>query len=326
MVKAKTAQIRKERRGLDWSPMAWLYLLPAFALMVAFTFFPMVNTLVTSFKLDYRFLTGEFARFSAQHYIDILKDPVFQRACLNTMFIAFVCVPCSMLSALLVSLALHSIKRLRTFLATLYYLPQVTNVIAAGMVFAILFNTNFGLINRVLGWFGVQPVAWISGIGIAGSKALYNQSYARCLFVLFVYSMWQGLSLKVILFLGGLQNINPQYYQAAQVDGTGRLNVLRKITLPLLSPTTVYVFITSVTTAFKAYTNVVSLFGGSYGPRGDNSKMMITIVGYLMDSLGDYLTPGAVSMAGAAAVILMVMVMLLTAAQLKLTAKRVHYK
>ena len=317
---------RKREKGLSHSRAAYLYLLPAFVLMAVFTFYPIVNTLITSFKLDYRFLTGDFLRFSAQHYLDILADPVFRRACLNTLFIAFVCVPCSMLSALLVSLGLNSITRLRSFLATLYYLPQVTNVIAAGMVFSLIFNTDFGLMNMFLGIFGIEPVAWISGVGIVGSAALYRQSYMRCLFVLFVHSMWQGLSLKVILFLGGLQNINPQYYQVAQLDGTSRWKVFRKITLPLLSPTTVYVFITSVTTAFKAYTNVVALFGSNYGPAGDNSKMMITIVGYLMDSLGDYLTPGAVSMAGAASVILMVMVMLLTALQLKLSAKWVHYK
>lgn len=305
---------------------AYLYLLPAFLLMAVFVFYPIVNTIITSGKLDYRFLTGDFVRYSLENYQKILSDPVFHRACLNTAFLVFVCVPVSIAVSLGVALWLNSIKKLRNFFATLYYLPQVTNTIAAGMVFALMFNNNFGLVNMVLGWFGFEPVAWISGVGIAGSAMLYQQAYLRCLVVLFTYMVWQGLSLKVILFLGGLQNISPQYYQAARVDGTTKWNVLRKITLPLLSPTTIYIFVTSTITAFKSYSAVVALFGDKFGPAGDNSKMMITIVGYIMDSMGNYLKPGAVSLASAAAVLLMLIIMVLTIVQLKVTGKRVHYQ
>lgn len=305
---------------------AYLYLLPAFALMAVFVIYPVVNTLVTSFKEGYRFLTGSFVKFSFQNYMDILKDKTFLRAVVNTCFIAFVCVPFSMLTALVVALLLNSIKKLKGLLMTLFYLPQVTNVIAAGMVFALIFNNNFGLMNLFLGLFGIEPVQWISGVGIAASKELYRQSYLRCLFVLFAYSTWSGLSLKVVLFLGGLQNIRKDYYQAARLDGTSSWKVLRKITLPLLSPTTFYVFITSVITAFKAYSAVVALFTTTYGPAGDNSKMMITIVGYIIDSLGSYLSAGSVSVASAAAVLLMVIIMILTAAQFGISKRWVHYK
>ena len=319
----------KKRKPLNqkrYDNTAYLYLLPAFLLLAVFTIYPVINTMITSFKLDYRFLTGDFAAFSMQHYRDILQDPIFCRAVINTVFIAFVCVPLSMVTALVTALLLNSIKKVRGFFTTLYYLPQVTNVIAAGMVFALLFNTNFGFINMILEWLGFDPVAWISGVGIAKSPELYNAAYGRCLFVMLVYQLWSGLSLKVILFLGGLQNINPMYYRAAELDGTSRWNIFRKITLPLLSPTTMYVFITSVITAFKAYSAVVALFGNAYGPIGDNSKMMITLVGYIIDALGDYLSPGAISIASAAAVILMLIIMVLTALQFKISKKRVHYQ
>lgn len=303
----------------------YLYLLPAFLLMAVFVVYPLVNTILTSFKDDYRFLTGTYSGISPSSYLEILSDPIFLRACLNTAFIAFICVPCSMITALIAALLINSIKRLKSFFMTLFYLPQVTNVIAAGMVFALLFNNNFGFVNLVLGWFGIEPVQWISGVGIASSKALYNQAYARCLFVLFVYQIWSGLSLKTILFLGGLQNINKQYYQAASIDGTTKWRMFRKITLPLLSPTTFYVFITSVITAFKAYSAVIALFGLEYGPAGDNTKMMITIVGYIMECLGTYLTAGAVSKASAAANILFIIIAVLTALQMKLSSRRIHY-
>jgi len=305
---------------------AYLYLLPAFLLMTVFILYPVISTLITSFKEGYRFLTGSFVSFSLQNYQGILMDKTFHKALINTSFIAFICVPFSMLTSLIVALLLNSIKKLKGLFMTLFYLPQVTNVIAAGMVFALIFNNNFGLMNLFLGLFGVDPVHWISGVGIAASKELYNQSYLRCLFVLFVYSTWSGLSLKVVLFLGGLQNIRKDYYQAARLDGTSRWKTLRKITLPLLSPTTFYVFITSVITAFKAYSAVVALFTSAYGPAGDNTKMMITIVGYIIDSLGSYLAAGAVSIASAAAVILMVIIMILTALQFKVSKRWVHYK
>jgi len=231
-----------------------------------------------------------------------------------------------MLTALVTALLLNSIKRLKGYFMTLFYLPQVTNVIAAGMVFALIFNNHFGLINMLLIRIGINPVEWISGVGIAASKELYLASYLRCLFVLFVYMMWNGLSLKVILFLGGLQNIREDYYMAARLDGTSKWRILRKITLPLLSPTTFYVFITSVITAFKAYSQVVALFTTTYGPAGDNSKMMITVVGYIIDALGSYLSAGSVSVASAAAVLLMIIIMVLTALQFKILNRWVHYK
>lgn len=305
---------------------SYIYLLPAFLLMTVFIFYPIVNTFLTSFKTDYRFLTGDFVSYGLSTYKAILTDKVFHRACLNTAFIAFVCVPLSMLIALGLALLIHSVPRVRQLFVTMYYLPQVTNVIAAGLVFALIFDNNFGLFNTVLGWFGISPVAWISGVEIAGSPELYRQSYLRCLFVLLVYEIWSGLPLKILLFVGGLQNINKQYYQVAHIDGTSRLNILRKITLPLLSPTTIYIYVTSTITAVKAYSAVIALFGSSFGPAGDNSKMLITIVGYIMDSLGDYLSPGAVSKASAAAVILMIISMILTFIQLLVSRKKVHYK
>lgn len=317
-------KLKRMDRKYDWQ--GYLYLLPAFILLAVFTIYPVVNTIITSTKLDYRFLTGTYKVISLNHYVDVFKDPTFLRALGNTAFLAFVCVPLSMVTALATALMLNSFsKRLRNFFATLYYLPQVTNVIAAGMVFAFLFNADFGLINTVLGWFGIEPVAWISGVGIAASKELYNLSYIRCLTVMLIYSLWQGLSLKVLLFLGGLQNINKQYYDAALIDGTSRGKVLRKITLPLLSPTTMYVLITSIITSCKAYSQIIALFGNTYGPAGDNSKMMITLVGYIIDAMGNYLSPGAISSASAAAVALMLIIMVLTALQFKLSGKWVHY-
>jgi len=305
---------------------AYLYLLPAFVFLGIFAFYPLISTLITSFKSDFQFLTGHYAGLDIRHYAEIFRDPVFLRALGNTCFIAFVCVPATMLIAFVLALGLHALRRTQGLYLTIFYLPQVTNVIAAGLVFSFIFNTHFGLANMVLGWFGFDPVAWISGEGIVGSRARYLEAYARCLFVLFVYTVWDGLSLQVLLFLGGLKNIDRQYLDSAMVDGANRWRLVRHIVLPLLSPTTLFIFVTSVIFSFRAYAHVVAMFGPSYGPPGDNSKMMITLVGYIMDALGDYLEPGAVSRAGAAAVTLVLMVMVVVLLQFTLTKRWVHYR
>ncbi|MBO7746345.1 sugar ABC transporter permease [Paenibacillus sp. MWE-103] len=317
---------KRKRLNVRYDHSAYLYLLPAFLLLGLFTVYPIIHTFITSFKPDYRFLTGEHRGWGIRQYREVMQDSVFWRALMNTLFIAFVCVPCSMIVSLLLALGLNAVKRAKGLFVTIYYLPQVTNVIAAGMVFTFIFNTHFGLMNSVLGWFGIEPVAWISGEGILSSPHRYNVAYMHSLFILFAYSVWDGLSLHILLFLGGLQNIDRSYYEAASLDGVSRWTIIRKITLPLLSPTSVFVFVTSVIFSFRAYASVIALFGGSFGPPGDNSKMMITLVGYIMDALGSYLTPGAVSSASAAAVILVLMVMIVVYLQLKWTKGKVFYQ
>lgn len=242
-------KLRRRLRTYDFS--AYLYLLPAFLLLGIFTFYPILNTLLVSLKGDYEFLTRHDTGTSVKHYAQVIADPVFRRAIFNTAFIAFVCVPASMLLALLLALGLHSIRRFKGLFLTVFYLPQVTNVIAAGMVFAFIFNPHFGLMNMVLGWFGIEPIPWMSGEGIVSSTERYQEAYGRNLFMLFCFSLWDGLSLHVLIFLGGLQNINHQIYEASKIDGAGYWRMTRNITLPLLSPTTIFVFITSVIFAFR---------------------------------------------------------------------------
>ncbi|MBW7453656.1 carbohydrate ABC transporter permease [Paenibacillus sepulcri] len=319
-------RLKGNRLKVRYDHSAYLYLLPAFLLLGIFTVYPVIHTFITSFKLDYRFLTGEHTGWSIKQYLDVIKDPVFGRALINTLFIAFICVPCSMLFSFILAIGLNSINRFKGLFVTVFFLPQVTNVIAAGMVFTFIFNTHVGLMNSILGWFGIEPIAWISGEGILSSQHRYNVAYMHSLFVLFAYSVWDGLSLHILLFLGGLQNIDRSYYEAASLDGVSKWTIVRKITLPLLSPTTIFVFVTSVIFSFRAYASVIALFGGSFGPPGDNSKMMITLVGYIMDALGNYLTPGAVSSASAAAVILVLMVMTVVYLQMRWTKGKVFYQ
>lgn len=291
---------------------AWLYLAPLLILMAVFTFYPLFSTVITSFKIDYNYMTGAFSRFGIDYYISVLKHPRFLTALKNTMIMTFVSVPLAVIIALLISVGLNSIKRLQGFYQTIFFLPYVTNVIAIGLVFSVMFHQDYGVINAFLKLFGINPVNW-KGAG-AG--------YWEAMTVVMVYTIWKSLPFKIMVFLSGLQSINKNYYQAAQVDATPRWRVFTRITVPLLSPMIMYITITSFIGAFKAYETVKSLFPNG-GPAG-NARALITIVWLIYDSLNNT-TPGYISFASAASVILFFIILVFTVIQLQINKYKVHY-
>jgi multiple sugar transport system permease protein len=224
----------------------------------------------------------------------------------------FISVPLTVIIALFISVALNGIKKLQSVFQTVFFLPYVTNTIALGLVFASLFHFEDGLVNKL---FNTVGVSWIN----------QGATRFRSLVVLTLYTIWNGLAFKILVFLSGLQSIDKQYYQAAQVDATPRWRVFKKITVPLLSPMILYITITSFIGAFKAYSSVVAIFGrGSqyYGPAG-NDFMLITVVGYIYNKLYDSGMPFGVASAGS--LILFAIIMLITLLQFQVSKKRVHY-
>lgn len=292
---------------------AYLYLGPALLLILLFIVYPLIRTFITSFMIDYNYMTGTFKGFGFDNYIEVIQNKNFHRAIFNTAWIVFVSVPVSVIIALLISVALNSIKKLQGFYQTIFFLPYVTNVIAIGMVFSFLFHREFGLVNMMLGWIGINPHNWVGP----------GASYGSALFALMFYTVWSALPFKIMVFLSGLQSIDKQYYQAAQIDATPKWKVFTKITVPLLSPMILYITITSFIGAFKAYATVVAMFGESAGPAGQ-ARMLITIVWYVYDAL-QRTQAGAISRAAAASVILFIIILLFTAFQMYVSKKRVHY-
>ncbi len=290
----------------------YLYLAPALILISIFIIYPLFNTLLTSFKVNYQFMTGKYDGFGIDHYKIIFKSPKFRVAFKNTMILTFVSVPLSIIIALLISVGLNSIKRLQGFLQTIFFLPYVTNVIAIGLVFQFMFNHDYGIINTILGWFGIGPANWMNAYA----------TYWDAMTVIIIYSIWNGLPFKIMVFLSGLQSIDKQYYQAAQIDATPRWRVFFRITVPLLSPMIMYITITSFMGAFKAYESVLALFsdGGTAGDPGN----LKTMVWYIYEAL-DSSRPGSVAMASASAVVLFIIIMIFTAIQMYINNKRVHY-
>jgi len=297
----------------------WLYLAPIVILISVFSLYPLINTIFIAFTSNYKYATGAFDGLTLKNFTYILgltsnsaggyETYFIKYALLNTVIIVFVTVPISIILALLISVALNSIKWLKGFLQTVFFIPYVTNAIAIGMVFSVIFDQN-GVINYLF----KTNIAWVSGVEAKRELAMIP---------LCLYIIWHSLPYKILIFLSGLQGIDKQYYQAAQIDSCPKWKVLLKITVPLLSPQILYIMITSFIGAFKEYSSVVGLFNGPGLVNSGGSSAnpcMETVVYYVYDNMHSN-----TSAAAAAAVFLFVIILLFTFFQFKVSSKRVHY-
>ncbi len=288
----------------------WLYLLPAIIFLGVFMVYPLIDVFIYSFEEGFNFASQTFSGVGTGNYSYVLRDPYFMQALKNTFILVMITVPLSTTLALLISLGLSSIPKLKNLFQTVYFLPYVTNTLAVGLVFMIIFKKTpytDGLMNLVLGVFGMSPVDFIGG------------PYWAKMLVLCVYTVWIVLPFKILLLTSALASVNETYYNAARVDGASRTKRFFRITLPMISPTIFYLVITGFIGAFKAYSDAVALFGTNL-----NASEMNTIVGYVYDMLyGD--SGGYPSYASAAAIILFAIVLTITSINLLISRKHVHY-
>ena len=287
---------------------AWLYLLPSLVLLGAFLVYPLIDVLIYSVEEGFNFASQTYFGVGLYNYSYVLHDPYFLQAVQNTFVLVIITVPISTGLALLISAGLSSIQPLRKLYQTVYFLPYVTNTLAVGLVFMVLFQkTEYtdGLVNLMLRWFGAGPIDFING-----------PHWAK-MFVLCFYTIWVVMPFKILVLTGALASVNPDYYKAARVDGTSRGRIFWRITLPSIAPMLVYLVITGFIGAFKAYSDAVALFGADLNAAGMN-----TIVGYVYDMLyGD--SGGYPSYASAAAMILFVIVLTITCINLLVSRKSV---
>ena len=294
----------------DKKAKGWLYLLPAILFLGAFMVYPLVDVFIYSFEEGFHSASQTYFGTGLYNYKYVLHDPYFLQALQNTFILVFITVPLSTGIALLISVGLNSIKPLRKFLQTVYFLPYVTNTLAVGLVFMILFQKTpytDGFANLVISWFGGESVDFIDG------------PYWAKMFVLCFYTIWVVMPFKILILTTALASVNETYYNAARVDGTSRMRTFTKITLPMISPTMFYLVITGFIGAFKAYSDAVALFGTDLNAAGMN-----TIVGYVYDMLYGN-SGGYPSYASAAAIILFAIVLTITCINLLVSRKHVHY-
>ncbi len=329
----KSLQMRLDELSMKWKELlikikfdkwkGWVYLAPALALVAVFTVWPIINTLRMAFLNGYNIKTARFDDFSfgIQNFISVISYTegfgTFVECLKNTMLLTVLTVPISTILALVIAVCLNSIKPLSRLFQTIYFLPYVTNSIAIGMVFEAMFTIvgkdskypSYGIINNIIGLFGVEPINWVN----------WGSGYWENIAVLVIYIVWNALPFKILILLGGLQNVNKQYYEAAKIDSTPRLRVFTRITVPMLSPMIAYTFITGFIGGFKEYSSVVGIFGDDMMSSSDFS--LNTMVGYIYESLqtdhqGD---------ASAAALILFGIIFAVTMVNLYVSKKKTHY-
>lgn len=292
------------------NPKAWLYLLPAILFLGVFMVYPLIDVLIYSFEEGFNFASQTFFGIGFYNYAYVLRDPYFIQAIKNTLILVFITVPVSTILSLFIAVLLSSIDKLRELFQTIFFLPYVTNTLAVGLVFMILFKPtvyNDGLVNMLLGVFGISPVDFING------------PYWAKMLVLCLYTVWIVMPFKVLIFTSAIASVPKTYYDAALIDGTSEGRMFTGITLPMISPTIFYLVITGFIGAFKAYSDAVALFGVNL-----NAAEMNTIVGYVYDMLyGD--GGGYPSFASAAAIILFAIVLTITCINLIVSKKKVHY-
>ena len=288
----------------------WLYLLPAMLFLGAFLVYPLIDVFIYSFEEGYNSASQTFFGIGGYNYAYVLRDPYFLQALKNTFILVAITVPLSTLLALGISVALNSIEKLKELFQTVYFLPYVTNTLAVGLVFMILFKKTpytDGLMNLILSLFGMAPIDFIDG------------PYWAKMLVLCVYTVWVVLPFKILILTSSLASVKQDYYNAAKVDGTSRWRMFTKITLPMISPNLFYLIITGFIGAFKAYSDAVALFGTDL-----NAAEMNTIVGYIYDMLYGN-SGGYPSFASAAAIVLFAIVLTITCINLLVSKKHVHY-
>ena len=291
------------------SAKGWLYLLPAIAFLGVFLVYPLVDVFVYSFEEGYNSASQSFFGVGPYNYLYVLHDPYFLQALKNTFVLVIITVPVSTALALLISVGLSSIGKLRELFQTVYFLPYVTNTLAVGLVFMILFKKTAytdGLVNLMLHWFGAGPIDFIDG-----------PHWAK-MFVLCFYTVWVVLPFKILILTSALASVNRDYYNAARIDGTSRARIFWRITLPMISPMLFYLIITGFIGAFKAYSDAVAIFGTDLNAAGMN-----TMVGFVYDMLyGD--SGGYPSYASAAAIILFGIVLTITCLNLLISRRAQH--
>lgn len=287
---------------------AWLYLLPAIAFIGVFMIYPLIDVLIYSFEEGFNFASQSFFGTGGYNYSYVLHDPYFLQAVKNTFILVIITVPLSTGIALLISVGLNSVKKFKEFFQTVFFLPYVTNTLAVGLVFMILFKKTAysdGLINLLITAFGGSAVDFIDG------------PYWAKMFVLCFYTIWVVMPFKIIILTSALSSVDEMYYKAAKVDGTSKWRIFTRITLPMISPMIFYLVITGFIGAFKAYSDVVAIFGTNLNAAGMN-----TIVGYIYDMLYGN-SGGYPSYASAAAIILFAIVLTITVINLLISKKNV---
>ncbi|MFJ8064326.1 carbohydrate ABC transporter permease [Psychrobacillus sp. NPDC096426] len=284
---------------------AFLYLFPALLIIGVFVIYPMIKSFLMSFYADYDFFNDVVYRYGFDNFVYLWHDQVFHQALKNTLIFVLGVVPISIILSLWIALMLNSITVLSKFFRTIYFIPFVTSVVAVSIVWRWIFHSNYGIMNYFLGFFGVDPIQWLT-------------STEWAMPALIILAIWKGLGYNIIIFLAGLQTIGDSYYNAARIDGANRWNRFIHVTVPQLAPTTFFITIISIINSFKVFDEIYALFDGQAGP----SNSALTVVYYVFNKFYGEWNFGVAS---AAAYVLFLIIFIFTLIQFYISKKKITY-
>ena len=276
----------------------WLYLSPFLIFIIIFTLYPVINVFTISFKENYSYLRGTFKAINFENYKYVLTDDKFTSGLKNTALYVLFVVPVSTAIALFFANLLNKKVRGSAIFQTAFFLPMVTSVTAVGLIWRLMYNQQYGIINWVLTKFGIEKIGWVT-------ESRWS------LLALIIFGTWNILPFTIIILLSGMQNINETYYTVARVDGAKPLRIFFRITVPLLSPTIFLVCIVNTISCFKVFSELYPLFYGKPGPYYN----LYTVVYYIRYAMMEKRKYGY---AAAAAVILFLCIFVVTLLELYL--------
>jgi multiple sugar transport system permease protein len=298
--------LRVGRSRRFWRETAWAYLLllPALTVIAVFHLYPLVR----SFHLalfDWNFIRTNQTFVGLANFAEILHDPIFWNAVRNTLIYVCGTVPLEIAIALPIAMLLNNRLRGIGLYRTAFFIPHITTVVAVSAVWRWLYHEEYGLFNELLLWVGLDPVKWLS-------------DPRWTIPTIILMSVWKSLGYTAMIFLAGLQGLDKELQSAARIDGANGWQVFRHVTWPLLSPTTFFVSITSIIGAFKVFSEVFILYGGTPGPQREG----MTLVYYVYDKAW---TDHRMGYASAGAWLLFLMVIAVTGIQFWYARRHVHY-
>ena len=287
-----------KRRELFSKIEPWLYLSPFLIFIIIFTLYPVINVFTISFKENYSYLRGTFKAFNFENYKYVLTDDKFTSGLKNTALYVLFVVPVSTAIALFFANLLNKKVRGSAIFQTAFFLPMVTSVTAVGLIWRLMYNQQYGIINWLLSKFGIEKIGWVT-------ESRWS------LLALIIFGTWNILPFTIIILLSGMQNINETYYTVARVDGAKPMRIFFRITVPLLSPTIFLVSIVNTISCFKVFSELYPLFYGKPGPYYN----LYTVVYYIRYAMMEKRKYGY---AAAAAVILFLCIFIVTLLELYL--------
>jgi multiple sugar transport system permease protein len=312
---------------------AYLYLLPAGAVLIVFWFVPTLFSIIVSFTNWAQASNLSTVQWTGiENYRRAVDDPQFRQVLYNTLNYVLYSVPLTVLAALGIASLLNTQIFGKQAFRTIYFIPYVTTWVAVSIVFKYVFNEQFGLTNYILHSFRLPTFGWLNeprgiiemlfrdGFGLKLHRPLHPliAGPSLAMFAVILTSVWRDVGYFMVIFLAGLQNIDKTFYEAAEIDGASNWQRFRHVTWPLLSPTTFFVLVVSLIAAFKVFVPMYIMTPG--GTPGGTTE---TLVSYLFKvGFTGYQEKGYAS---AIAYILFVIILVITVLQNRIIGRKVHY-